>query len=98
MMDISKLPLEDRKCLILLHRFAKLQREKKSIITALCPRCGAKSMDDNVYRNALSRRADIQVCDLCGTQEAILGMTDSDIPLSEWWIVKWFEGREVKDD
>ena len=49
-----------------------------------CPRCGADAMDDNPVRNALSRQADISVCDACGTNEAIRAFSGNPLPLCEW--------------
>ena len=40
-----------------------------------CPRCGKDAMNRNVFRNALSRHADIFVCDSCGGAEAMLDFT-----------------------
>ena len=51
-----------------------------------CPRCGMWTMADNVLRNALSRRADVYVCDTCGMQEAIEDAMDSVTPLTAWAI------------
>lgn len=54
-----------------------------------CPRCGHMTMDaESVTRNALSRRADVYVCDACGMQEALEDMTDSRTPLSSWIIAR----------
>ena len=54
-----------------------------------CPRCGRQSMDINPSRNALSRRAGVQVCDECGTLEAIEDMAGGfKLPLSAWAIMK----------
>ena len=52
-----------------------------------CPRCGA-AMDD-FKRHALSRRANIIVCDSCGTTEALedAGLTPKKA-LPEWSCVK----------
>lgn len=36
-----------------------------------CPRCGCLTMDVHHARNAVSRVADIAICDLCGTSEAV---------------------------
>lgn len=49
-----------------------------------CPRCGADAMADKPARNALSRQADISVCDACGTNEAIRAYNNNVLPLSEW--------------
>ena len=37
-----------------------------------CPRCGSFTMKPDLHTNALSRHADIYVCDGCGTEEALL--------------------------
>lgn len=49
-----------------------------------CPRCGRDAMNSNPLRNALSRCADIQVCDDCGTDEALRGLWRSPLPLEQW--------------
>ncbi|HPJ02486.1 MAG TPA: hypothetical protein PKU80_06575 [Candidatus Limiplasma sp.] len=49
-----------------------------------CPRCGKDTMADNVNRNALSRQADIMVCDVCGTSEALLAVKGEQLPIGEW--------------
>ena len=49
-----------------------------------CPCCGCDRMNDQPVRNALSRQADIQICDECGLSEAISAMTGSVKPLDEW--------------
>ena len=49
-----------------------------------CPRCGRDSMNPAIHRNALSRHADIYVCDDCGTAEALLGMMCNPLPLAQW--------------
>ena len=53
-----------------------------------CPRCGHTRMSPKITRNALSRNADIQICDICGTDEAICIAADIVPPLSSWWITK----------
>ena len=37
-----------------------------------CPRCGWDTMKENIHTNALSRHADIYICDACGMAEALL--------------------------
>lgn len=37
----------------------------------LCPRCGRDTMNPELSRNALSRQADIMVCERCGYDEAM---------------------------
>lgn len=41
---------------------------------------------ESVTRNALSRRADVYVCDACGMQEAMEDMMGSRTPLTAWAI------------
>ena len=49
-----------------------------------CPRCGRNTMKENVYTNALSRHADIYICDACGTEEALLKFMHNPLPMREW--------------
>ncbi|MEF9879095.1 MAG: hypothetical protein RR085_07295 [Clostridia bacterium] len=49
-----------------------------------CPRCGCDRMNEHPVRNALSRQADIQICDECGLSESIFAMMGSVKPLAEW--------------
>lgn len=68
---------------MLIERFAKKQRGGRFA----CPRCGRMAMDaEGVTRNALSRRANVYVCDACGMQEALEDMADSRTPLTAWAI------------
>ena len=55
---------------------------------ARCPRCGAYEEAGNRLL-AQSRRADITVCETCGTAEALedAGLLER-MELSDWWIVK----------
>ena len=39
-----------------------------------CPRCGEKTMYHDMAENALSRRADIYICSVCGMEEAMNDM------------------------
>lgn len=48
-----------------------------------CPRCGGK-LKDRLGTNALSRRADVYVCDDCGIAEAIADFNQEDDPLESW--------------
>ena len=49
------------------------------------------ALDSIPARNALSRRASVQICDACGTQEALEDMMDSRTPLTEWAYIKMKE-------
>jgi len=49
-----------------------------------CPRCGQDTMKENIYTNALSRHADIYICDACGMEEAMLKFMSNPLPMREW--------------
>ena len=70
-----------------LSRFADLQKDEKLPICR-CPRCGLAKMKKPIYTNALSRHADIYVCDLCGIEEALMDMNHTQLPLEEWYLIK----------
>jgi len=50
----------------------------------LCPRCGESTLKEHITTNALSRHADIYVCDDCGTTEALLIMMKNPLPPEDW--------------
>ena len=61
-----------------------------------CPRCGAKPDCYDHQQQALSRRADIQICNRCGTEEALEDIAwggQQKMHLADWAIVKggWVE-------
>lgn len=69
----------------LIERFSEKQQDGHFA----CPRCGRMNMDaESITRNALSRRADVYICDACGTQEALEDMADSISPLTSWAIAQ----------
>ena len=49
-----------------------------------CPRCGRDTMKDVIHTNALSRHADIYICDQCGTDEAMLDFMHNPLPIEDW--------------
>ena len=55
-----------------------------------CPRCGLLAMKEDLYSNAFSRRADIYICDECGTREAIEDMNyngmSEKLPFEAWFL------------
>lgn len=80
-----------------IQRFAPLQRKYHWP----CPRCGRWVMNSDPVRNALSRRAEIYVCDQCGIEEAMEDFTGKVTPLSSWDIAKqdeWPLGTAEADD
>jgi len=61
-----------------------------------CPRCGAKPSCYERQQQALSRRANILICNQCGTEEALEDIAwggHQNLPLADWAIVKagWVE-------
>ena len=53
-----------------------------------CPRCGADTMKEPVHTNALSRIADIYICDACGSAEAMLAFMKQQYPITSWWALQ----------
>ena len=49
-----------------------------------CPRCGRDTMKPVLHTNALSRMADVYVCDACGSNEAMLAFMNNPLPLTRW--------------
>ena len=41
-------------------------------------------MKELIHTNALSRHADIYICDACGTEEALLKFMHNPLPIREW--------------
>lgn len=64
-------------------RYGMTQR-KHDNVQLLCPRCGRNTMDTNLYRNALSRRADVYICSECGTAEAMADFFDIGDGVNSW--------------
>lgn len=55
-----------------------------------CPRCGGE-MERIIAHNALSRRADIYICSICGADEAIMDFKRKEDNVEDWAI---FSGGE----
>ncbi len=53
-----------------------------------CPRCGMATVKPKTATNALSRHADVYICDECGTDEAIRDWGGLVLPLHEWALFK----------
>ncbi len=49
-----------------------------------CPSCGRDTMKANIHTNALSRHADIYICDACGTAETLLKLMSNPLPMTDW--------------
>jgi predicted RNA-binding Zn-ribbon protein involved in translation (DUF1610 family) len=83
----------------LIESLRPIQEDKTSDYTFPCPRCGHDSMDKNPVRNALSRRADVYICNECGREEATLDMLGKEpLPLNEWAMVLGFDSEEEEED
>lgn len=76
--------MNDFEAKTLIEQFAKKQQDGHFA----CPRCGMYAMSDKVTRNALSRRADVYICDACGIREALEDAIGSQTPLTEWAIAR----------
>jgi len=80
---------------MILEAFAKSQKPGGS---RMCPRCGRYDMDEDPARNALSRAFDIQICDTCGTDEALRAMSGNELPIRDWAIVAAKKGAANEAD
>ena len=61
-----------------------LKARQEAGVHMMCPRCGMDAMKEPIHTNALSRSADVYVCDACGTTEAVLAHMKQDTPLFLW--------------
>ena len=64
--------------------FAAIQKDG----TTFCPRCGRLTVKEKLHTNALSRHANVYVCDECGIDEAIRDWKRIPLPLRKWAIAK----------
>lgn len=66
-----------------------------------CPRCGLLRMNEKLEDNPESRRADLYICDTCGTEEALedtpYGKSDDKefdrLPLEAWFVMRNVYGQ-----
>lgn len=71
-----------------IEEFGKRQAEKHY----RCPRCGQNTMSDTPERNALSRNAEVYICDKCGMEEALESIDYAEQrQFKDWYIVQHFE-------
>jgi len=70
----------------LLDNFGKVQR--KSEFNYPCPRCGHYTMDGELIMNSLSRRANVYICEHCGTDEAMLDYAGIHEDPESWSLVR----------
>ena len=61
-----------------------------------CPRCGERKMNPaGATRNALSRYADVYICDSCGIEEALDDyFGNPPMPFNKWALPISFEEEE----
>ena len=52
------------------------------------PRCAPMTVKERLTTNALSRHADVYICDACGNDEAVREMKGDPLPLKDWAIAK----------
>ena len=53
-----------------------------------CPRCGRMTVKHRLHTNALSRHANVYICDACGTDEAIRDFHGDHLALKDWAIAR----------
>lgn len=53
-----------------------------------CPRCGRFSVKEQLSTNAMSRHANVYICDACGMDEAIRDFKGETLLLKDWAIAK----------
>ena len=63
-----------------------------------CPRCGLLRMNENLEDNPESRRADIYICETCGTEESLedipyCNLNDDQLPLNSWFVMRNVYGQ-----
>ena len=63
---------------------ADLKAKQESGQYTHCPRCGLDTMKPGLHTNALSRQADLMVCDDCGTAESLLAFMNKPYSLYMW--------------
>ncbi len=83
----------------LIESLRSMQEDETSDYTFPCPRCGHERMDKKPVRNALSRRADVYICNECGREEAILDALGKEpLPLNQWGMVLGYDSEEDDDE
>lgn len=65
-------------------RLADLKALQENNESTVCPRCGRETMKKPLSHNALSRLADIYICDACGMDEAKLAWMNAPGSLYDW--------------
>ncbi len=69
-------------------RLADLKARQDAGERLPCPRCGRMTMKPSLHTNALSRIADIMICDSCGVDEAKLAFMSAPHSLYDWALLQ----------
>ena len=77
------------------HRLRDLKAAQVADTPMRCPRCGADTMKHPMHTNALSRVADLYICDSCGNAEGLLAFMGHSHPLQRWSV---FEPKKPDSD
>lgn len=80
----TQTPMNEIQAKVLIEAFAQVQ----GFDNKPCPRCGKHPA---IVTSTLSRRADVNICDHCGMEEALEDVRLMDakpMPLSDWAICK----------
>lgn len=75
-----------------------LASKQKTQFSQICPRCGKKSMRENLHHNSFSRRADIYICEACGMEEALNDYAGNDDTTAEWHAVRFYGCCNSRND
>lgn len=84
------------------HEIEALSEKQKSQEYTVCPRCGGEmNHNGSMSRNAVSRRAKIDVCPWCGNEEALEAYIqsingDQPKPYSKWHSIRKLKEKSVK--
>ena len=65
-------------------KIIRLRKAQDAHEATFCPRCGANELDSELDFNAISRYADVYICDDCGGEEGMLEMLGDPMPMNEW--------------
>ncbi len=76
--------------------------EKQKHVWCLCPRCGGDRMRKDLATNAMSRHADIMICDTCGTVEALGDHVGMPVELEKWALIEhperfFLKGKDYRE-
>jgi len=77
-------------------RLLDLKAKQDAGVKMTCPRCGRNTIKSPLEHNALSRYADLYICDECGMTEAMLDMMRNPLPLEQWSVFR-DKGQQLPD-